>query len=421
VPVAIPSPDSANPFAADLAPPPDFAAPRLARVKGKGGAGFLRKLLPAMVFGVIGLAALGGVIYLYQTGYLSALGEAWKSGDKSASAIRPYDFPRHNFRLQPANRSWKEEEGIKRTQIDIRATLALRHEDPNSWMAVIAQDYKDRTPLDAELVDDGVRRLREFFKGFEYELKDRQKDLRLAGQHALRMDIQGEVNSTLMAGECWTFGYKGFAYWFVTWAPIDNAPQLGDEWESLRQGLSLLKEREGWTGPIVREATLAGTKAAYTLTYVEGVWEKQTAGDYDTRADAALLGHDQGDPKDTGKTATALVLLLDKADDLKAAATAARAYLEKRQKDVYPDTTIEEVQDKNAKAERPPDEIGNVRGRLFRLHVSNGESRERLIHLAVVSAKDQVVAIQCECDWRRRGYWEVSFDQLLRKFHLTVK
>src|SRR5262249_4302630 len=149
------------------------------------------------------------------------------------------------------------EEGVKYVQIGIKALLVLRREEPNSWMAVLAQDYKDRTPQDAELVEEGVRRLREFVKGFEDEV-DKQKEAKLAGQQPLRMGFQGEVNRVPVAGECWTMGYKGFGYWFVAWAPAEDAEQLADEWEGLRKGLVLLKERDGWSGPIVTEATLAG-------------------------------------------------------------------------------------------------------------------------------------------------------------------
>jgi hypothetical protein len=419
-PAAPPPAAPAVPSTADLAPPPDFVAPRLARLRGKGRSGALRRWLPAVVFLLVGAAAAGGGIYLYRAGYLSAVGEAWKPADE-APAGGVLEFPKHNVRLQTADRSWRTEAGIKRVQIDIKGLLVLRREDPNSWLALLAQDYKDRTPQDGELVEEGVRRLREFFKGFEYEVKDKGKDLKLAGQHAVRLEIQGQVNEILMGGECWALGYKGFGYWVVTWAPVDDVGRVAAEWEALRKGLALLKERDGWNGPVVTEAALAGTKADYTLTYVEEVWEKQKPDDYDPRADSALLGRDRTDPKSAARAATAVVLLLDRADDLKAAVSAARARVEKEQKKVAAETTIEEVQEKDPRPDRPPDEIGNVRGRLVRLHVTNSEDRERFVYLAVVAQPERVVAIECECDWRRRPYWEANFDQLLRKFRLKTK
>src|SRR5262249_57759082 len=93
---------------------------------------------------------------------------------------------------------------------------------------------------------------------------------------------------------------------------------------------------------------------------------------------------------------------------------AARAHLEAAQKKVYPGTTTEEVEDKERTPERP-DEIGNLRGQLLRLHVKNAEARERLVSLAVVQQPEHVLVVQCECDWRRRTYWEVNFTQLLRQ------
>jgi hypothetical protein len=38
-----------------------------------------------------------------------------------------------------------------------------------------------------------------------------------------------------------------------------------------------------------------------------------------------------------------------------------------------------------------------------------------------VSQPDQVIAIQCECDWKRCSVWEADFKQVLKTFSLKEK
>src|SRR5262249_16757469 len=101
----------------------------------------------------------------------------------------------------------------------------------------------------------------------------------------------------------------------------------------------------------------------------------------------------------------------------KAAVGAARAHLLAQQKKVYPDTTLEAVDEKA----NPPEEIGNMRGQLWKLKAKNTPDLDHLIYLAVINQPEHVVAVQGECDWRRRAYWAVNFTQLLRHFTLKVK
>jgi hypothetical protein len=376
------------------------------RGRAKGGIG---KYVALAVVGVL-IVALGVTGWLFR-GRLARLG---RPASRSQASGPAYTSTLYNFSFRYPPPPWWQDE---RLRLDLRTGVALRRTDPNGWLAILTADYKERTPQDAEMVDEGVRRLKGYFRdGFEWEQKP---DTELAGRRAQRLEFVGVVNSVEMTGECVLLAADGIGYWFVTWAPTATGDVLADQWDAVRAGFALGKEREGWAEKPPRQLVLTGTKVPYTLRYLEGVWEKQddpTA--YDPDADSALLGHDQAAPKAADKNSTALVLILPKQDDLKAAVQAAREHVLAQEKKLYPDCTVEDADAKAAAEDRPPDRVGNKEGRIVKLHVKNPDALEHFVYLAVAHQPDQVVAIQCECDWRRRVYWEVNFKQLVREFKL---
>jgi hypothetical protein len=407
VPLAWPVTPAEEPVAA-FAPPPDFATPHLAKVRGRPRSRVgLYVFLGVAVVLLVPLCVTGWLA----RGWLARLHDLTPADQLSGPA---YESTMYNFRFQYPPAPWKED---KQTRLDLRTGIALRRTEPNGWLAILTADYKNRTPTDADLVDDGVRRLKAYFKdGLEWEQKP---DAQLAGQRAQRLEFVAQQGGVEMTGDAYLLGYNGVGYWFLTWAPTESRDVIAGEWDSIRTGFALGKEREGWAVKPAKQRTLAGRKAPYTLSYVESIWEKQdnpTA--YDADADSALLGRDQAEPKDADKTSTAVVLLLPKQSDLKTAVAAARDHLLAQEKKLYPECTVEDVDAKAAVADRPPDRVGNQDGRILKLRVKIADANEHFVYLAVVPAAEYVVAVQCECDMRRRVYWEVNFAQLVRELKL---
>jgi hypothetical protein len=413
IPVVTPVEPVSSNTAEVLAPPADFLPPSLRRRSAKAPKGKRGILLPILA-GFVVVLVLGVAVW-----YLLSLVGSVVEPNAAPGVVQ--DGTRFNYHFQAPSADWKQDD---RTRLDLKAPLALRRTNPNSWLVVMATDYATRTPQDAEMVDEAVRRLKAFFKDtLEWEARP---EVELAGKRAQRLVFLAELKSVAMVGECYLLANQGIGYWFVTWAPAELKDAASMEWDNLRKGFTLLKERDGWSEKPPEQFTVSGSDKAppYRLTCTKGVWEKQQeANPFDPRADVALLGRDATEPKDADKTATALVLLLPKANDLRAAVTAAKAYLVEQQKKLYPETTLEEIEGKVKSEERQPEEIGNVRGQVLRLHVKSTSDLQKLVYLAVIQRPelDHVVVLQCECDWRRRVYWEVNFTQLERKFHLKIK
>ncbi len=405
----------ATPVAVDRSSGIDFSLSRprplsRGRHTGRSRRGVWLTLLAVLVLG----GAIGVGWWQFHSGapilpVLSGTGGQTPTGSVHESSQFNY-----RFSLPPA--PWQQ---VQDTRVAVKANLlAMRRTNPDAWMALAAQDYKDRTPRDAEVIDEIIRRLRGHFQeSLEYEPAG---DAELAGRPALRIIFQGTVHDVLMSGECYLFRNRGLAYWFMTWAPSDHVQEHQKEFAELRRGFALLADRDDWVEKKPKLITYRGTQAPYSLQGREDLWQKrEPAVEYDPAADLALHANDRVASRDMDKTAQALVLLL-KPQEGQAPQTVARSYFDEQQKALYPKTRSEAATDR-VNLEGQPAKIGSVAGHISRLHVFNSDTRQRYVVLAVAPDKEHIIVIQCECDWKRRSLWERDFEELIATFRWEAK
>jgi hypothetical protein len=296
----------------------------------------------------------------------------------------------------------------------------MRRSNPEAWLALLARDYRTRTPRPEELREETIRRLQAHFtEQLQTESKDEEL---LAGHRAQRMVFRGDADQVVMSGECCTFAHQGIAYWVILWAPVHDTQAAQVEFPSLRQRLTLLNEsRPGWTDrPVTR--TFEGHRVRCTVQDEDGLWSEWTpAKDYDPAADLALYVKDEGQGKGGEKAgqvaATVLLLELKSAPDLDDAVRAARAHLQDQQKPLGLPTAIEPVVEKDA-SPAPVGFLEKGKGRLVRLQVQIGETQQRFVVQGVVRQTERVLVLQGECDARRRAEWEPRFLRLMNGFQL---
>jgi hypothetical protein len=417
VPIAMPVLPAA-PITVEDVPQKVVVVPRLLAQKNRPRArGRARGLSPGfvalavLIFGVLGVVI---VTALGITGNLPPpLDSGWAFLFSRVGKELGQDYRKYNFRYRAPDSPWTADQDLK---LAMKVEFAYRRSSPNRWLALVAKDYKDRSPRDSDLHDEIIPRLRAYFKDMEYGAP---RNLEFAGKPAKVLEFQGQVNSVMMNGECVMLSNQGIGYWLLTWSPLVDKDQALEEWPALRERFSLMNERDGWSKDLRKMATVQGDKASYTLRFAEAIWEKQDPASADQAAEIYLLGSDPNEVKDASKTATAQVLLLPLQDDLKAATAATKDYILKMQKEGgYPETERPEVQkDKDGDLDRKTD-VGNRVGQIVQLRVKNGETRQRYVLAAVLLLPDNVLAIVCECDWRRRDYWQQEFLTLLEKLQV---
>jgi hypothetical protein len=343
------------------------------------------------------------------------------AGDDVRTTRRPAAPPVHassKFHYRFAfPQDWRMDDDVRRA---LKSNLfALRRTNPDGWFVLTAKDYGENPIGDREVVDEAVHRLEDAVDNLEWAKKE---DTRLAGRPALRLIFQGEMHAVVVSGECLVLANQGIVYWVMSWAPAKSAVSLVTEMESLRKGFSLVNrvDRPELAARPALVKEFRGERAVYTLRDPHGLWQRWAQPrELDPDADLLLHGREQAAPRDVDRMASVLVCVLAPQDDLAAAAHAAQAHLEKRQKVDYPATVVTVVPAEGG--EMVLDQVGAARGRLVRLRVKNGENRQRFLLLAVVPEPKSLLAVECECDWRRRSLWEPDFKQLLSSLTIDAE
>jgi hypothetical protein len=178
-----------------LAPSQEFGSPALNRGLRKRGNPWIGWAITSVLL----LAIIGTLGGLYYTGIFRP--QTWFAAKEDFSNANVYDSPFYNYRFAMPASAWKGDldHQIKTT---FKAPVTLRRMNPNSWLTMALAKTEKRTPQEAELLDEGVRRLREYFRNMEWEQmqESRGKPPTLGGQPAVRIVFTAEANDIPMTG-----------------------------------------------------------------------------------------------------------------------------------------------------------------------------------------------------------------------------
>src|SRR5262249_2749574 len=155
------------------------------------------------------------------------------------------------------------------------------------------------------------------------------------------------------SGQVYLMTAQGYGYWFFTWSPGDDREAVEDEWDGLRQGFTLLDQREGWTARPRPTAVHTGAGGAYRLNYAAELWRQQDnpeasdpGVDLDRRGYEPVVDEETGRKKVdafAGRSATVQVLVLPKAATHEAAEQKARKHLLDREVAAFPQVKLEPI------------------------------------------------------------------------------
>jgi hypothetical protein len=298
---------------------------------------------------------------------------------------------------------------------------AWKHNEEDVWFAIVAKDYGQQKPRDAEMVRVAVDKLEQVF-GEAVEAASKPEAATFGALPAQRLPFKGQLKSAFWRGDCYMFFKSGFAYWFFVSSPDAQAAR---EWADKLQREDVFStqivERRGWREQPPPTETFAGLTGTFTMTGPEGLWEKQAKGD-EPRDLLGLLGRYRKE-KDNRKNAGVLVYTLDHKADLKEAMKAARADVEAKKKEdnsnyklVSAGEVAEEVKGQSEFGEAL--DIGSRPGRIADLCLMIGADPKRYILLGVANEPDACYVFRCDCTWESRQIWRQDFLELLRTFQL---
>lgn len=405
----IPTENRAEPVSFDFHSSPETVVPRSRRVGRKRGNRSPGRWFLAVAAGIFvpTLVVWGG---LWLRHFLKSI---------SADDEPTHAATANNARFVLPGKPWTRDKDI---QMRFHVHVVMTSPEHNNGLALLFKDYKDRRPSDAEMLDEAVGKLRSYFKGLEWELQSKEGQTRLAGHTAQVLQFQGnDSEQVIMNGECYMLAFRGYGYWFFTWAPLGELEKAGEtiraEWDRLRSGFSLLDGRKGWKEKPRETVIVAGKQAKYRLAYLKGLWTREPTEDQEPQIDLLLRGHEP-DPERrplAGEDATVQVLVLPPQGDLQSATVAALAYVKQREMKLYEQTAWEPIKDKNGEIDRDA-KIGAEAGHLSKLHVKNTEDLERYLSIAVVNRPQGVVVLVGDCLWERRDFWDQEIAALFKTF-----
>jgi len=361
-----------------------------------------------MMLNVVLPAAAGGLVW----------GVVWlilhgNAKEPEKQGVQKTEIGHSTFVIPPG--PWREQRSFV---VGLQVNFALSGQKPANSLAILHRDYKHRMPSEAELQDVALSRVRRYFKPMEWERKTKPKGMLGGLPPAMVLAFEGtDPDNVRMSGEVLAVADRGTGYWFFTWCPMAQLDTGSAEWEELRSGFSLQNNGEPWTETERESETAALGDLPFEIRFVKGLWQNIAATEgWDANAKVVLLGNDPTESKYAGKAANFQIIALEKATTLKEAADNARQYLLKGQKEEYPETVIEPIQEKGAKDISSDTKIGSEPGELFKLHVRNSETRERYVILGVVQAAENTLVLMGECDFARKDFWDVEFLPLLNGF-----
>jgi hypothetical protein len=331
-----------------------------------------------------------------------------------------------SYALLAPGQGWKKDADL---QLHMQVNRAARRSQPAAAMAFFAHDYKTRLPGEGELIDAALEKLRGQFKRLDWERKPGEHQL--GGQQALALEFDAtDASEVNVRGTAYLLAYRGFAYWLFLWAPASDKDVAVAELERIRVSFGLNSTfREGWQERSPDAETVAFRDTGVALAYGKSVWEPDDKTGYDPKAVCVLKGTFPGDgsgkqrDRHAGKVATVQVLVLDSTEK-QPPAGAARDYVLAAIKDPdrgnYPQTTLAPIKDKSGEEQDRDADLGQMRGRLTKLKMTNTDDRERFLVLGVVpGAAEKTVVVWCECDWSVREYWDNEFEVLLKSLKPT--
>jgi hypothetical protein len=176
-----------------------------------------------------------------------------------------------NLVIDVKDPSWKYEDEWRSK---LAANLCYKKEDAEAYIAIYAEDYKDRTPRPGEVRKLMEQRLLRVFDKETLEMQDREGDFKWGGKPATAVIFQGTPpdSETIYKGECYLMIHQGIGYVYFGFASLDEHGPLEASLADLRKSFVPGTLRNNWQEKISNVTTFALKDGAFQVQDRDGVW-----------------------------------------------------------------------------------------------------------------------------------------------------
>ncbi len=383
-----------------------------------------RRPLRTAIVVLLSLAGTGGLLF----GIYTIVSRITGPSTINVSA----DLRKFNCQLTPPS-AWKQDISL---QNDMNVLYAMKRKGPYCQFVLEIEDFKNQFANKAILIDVFKNRLGGQFSDLAWQPKppasiDKfDKHGTLAKKEAYVLEFEGGRDGRVHKGECLIMEYRGFVYWFMTFAPQADAETMKGvekEWDELRNGFAVLDEREDWQPQPRRTKTYAGK--GYEVNYPLDVWIKMDGKQADPACDLELFGedsrtkNDEGEESRAGKAGHLHVVRLGK-PDAKEPGKVLRDHFLVRQVEAglgkLDDLQLKVLEDRKGKPLEGERDFGGTRGHAvkYRMTVTGGTA-DRFVVLATSPRGDQTIGIYAESSFNLRDFWEQEINAVLEGFVLS--
>ena len=254
-----------------------------------------------------------------------------KPADPSSdSATR---FPEKNFSLEAPDGPWVQD-GAMQDLLGKGYLRVYKRENPDAYIAIGAQDFKDAEPRPSQLRNGLKLPLSRLLAPRTLVQQSIPAGTTWFGMDVSGFNFRGQLRAgSIVEGEAYYVSYQGIGYWFLAWTGENEIyMEQKEAFAKVRRRCQLLDLREKWTPSQSNVVAFKNNTLGYAILDGEGIWTEETNEQWvkaeDPKADKYLTAKIKQTGDDFAQEADLVILVLESSGT---PLEQARAYLEKRE------------------------------------------------------------------------------------------
>lgn len=358
----------------------------------------LMRWMPGLLIGLV--VAMG-------IGVLAAGVAKYRAGRADVGGGDEQQFSSHRIAIRAPADPWTRDRELE-NKLNVNLG-AYSRQLPAASIAYAARTYDTRNATKGELESFVNERLRKLCDNLRVEPKS---DVTWLGSPAVAMEFRGTTSSQTVIGEAMAVSIAGTAYFFIAWSPEADWTALEAEMSAARLRARLVGVPNGWTETKTLSQSFSGTRASYTISDAESIWNKpagRSAADQDPQCDLYLVAEirEKGRRSDVKPRAELLTYVLPGQSDPMKTAIDYVSRRKSRNPELFQEFVVETIREP-VSGDEPIAVLPDEPIAVTRIKLSHPKSPDvaKLLVISAVSIEGKIVVVEALCPWDERTRWE---------------